>query len=471
MYEAVIGLEVHFELATKTKLFCSCENVFGADPNTCCCPTCLGLPGALPVLNRRAVEYALMAGLALDCDINNTVCFDRKNYFYPDMPNGYQISQFYSPICTDGKLSFAVGNDTKTVKIREIHLEDDAGKLIHSDGATLVDYNRAGVPLIEVVTHPDLTSAEETVAFLEALHLTMQYLGVSDCKMQEGSMRVDVNLSVHKKGEPLGTRTEMKNLNSFKAVAHAVQCEKKRQIALIESGHTVVQETRRFDDLTGISTAMRSKEETVDYRYFPEPNLPAIKLSDRLIETVKSSLPELVYAKCNRYANEYGLSDADIKVLTSDRFTASFFEQTVSLCGDAKEAANRVVCDCLREVNDNRTELKNSCLTPQKLSRIIILCKEGVISRKISREIISAAFKENIDIDAYIEKNCLSQITDISVITEAAKTVLTENPKAVADWRSGKRKVFGNIVGMTMKKLGGRGAPEIINNVVESLLN
>lgn len=470
MYETVIGLEVHFELATKTKLFCGCKNRFAAPPNTLCCPTCLGLPGSLPVLNKRAVEYALMAGLALNCDISEKVVFDRKNYFYPDMPNGYQISQFYCPLCTNGKMVFCHNGETKTVGIREIHLEDDAGKLIHGNGATKIDYNRAGVPLIEVVTNPDMSSAEETVAFLEALRLTMLYLGVSDCKMQEGSMRVDVNLSVHKIGQPLGTRTEMKNLNSFKAVAHAINCEEKRQREIIENGGTVEQETRRFDDLKGVSYVMRSKEQAEDYRFFPDSNLPAVSVEESLLNEIKLSLPELPETKKRRYVSDCGLSDTDAAILVADKSVADFFENTAALCGNPKEAANRIIRDVMNEINLRQISLAESCLTPEKLGRIITLCEKGTVSRKISREVMSVSFRENIDIDRYINENRLFQITDPDIIKSAVEKVVSDNPKAVSDFKNGKKQVFGNLVGLTMKQLCGRGAPEIINKIVEEVL-
>lgn len=470
MYETVIGLEVHFELATKTKLFCGCKNRFAALPNTLCCPTCLGLPGSLPVLNKRAVEYALMAGLALNCDISEKVVFDRKNYFYPDMPNGYQISQFYCPLCTNGKMVFCHNGETKTVGIREIHLEDDAGKLIHGNGATKIDYNRAGVPLIEVVTNPDMSSAEETVAFLEALRLTMLYLGVSDCKMQEGSMRVDVNLSVHKIGQPLGTRTEMKNLNSFKAVAHAINCEEKRQREIIENGGAVYQETRRFDDLKGVSYVMRSKEQAEDYRFFPDSNLPAVSVEESLLNEIKLSLPELPETKKRRYVSDCGLSDTDAAILVADKSVADFFENTAALCGNPKEAANRIIRDVMNEINLRQISLAESCLTPEKLGRIITLCENGTVSRKISREVMSVSFGENIDIDRYINENRLFQITDPDIIKSAVEKVVSDNPKAVSDYKNGKKQVFGNLVGLTMKQLCGRGAPEIINKIVEEVL-
>lgn len=470
MFETVIGVEVHFELATATKLYCSCPNIFGAVPNTCCCPVCAGMPGALPVLNRRAVEYAVMSGLALGCNINSPTAFDRKNYFYPDMPNGYQISQLYTPICTDGKIAFSLNGEQRNVRIREIHLEDDAGKLIHNGNDTKVDYNRAGVPLIEVVTQPDMRSAEEVAAFLEELRLIIGYIGVSDCKMQEGSMRVDVNLSVRREGEPLGTRTEMKNLNSLKAVMHAVRCESARQISVIESGGSVEQQTRRFDDVRGVSTVMRDKENADDYRYFPEPNIPPIEITEDIISSAEKLLPELPDSRRKRYVSDSSLSSADAQVLTADRSIADFFERTVAICGDAREAANRITGDIMREMNERGCGLSDAAVTPEKLARIIVLCSSGVINRSASRELINAAFADDIDIDAYIAQHELAQITDSDIIRDAVRQVIDDNPRPVADFRSGKSKAFGNIVGMAMKKLNGRADPALVNKCVDNML-
>ena len=469
MYQAVIGVEVHFELSTETKLFCRCRNLFGEEENTLCCPVCLGLPGALPVINSRAVEYALKAGLALGCRVNNTTRFDRKSYFYPDMPNEYQTTQAFIPICVDGRVDFEVDGEAKNVGIHEIHLEDDAGKLIHSDNATRIDYNRAGVPLIEIVTEPELHTADETVAFLEELRLRMSYLGISDCKMQEGSMRVDVNLSVHKPDEPLGTRTEIKNLNSFRAVANAIKNETERQIKVLESGGTVTQETRRFDDVKGVSTVMRSKETREDYRFFPEPNLPPMYITDAQIGHIRTNLPEFASKRQKRICADYGISSADAKIITSDRLVADYFEAAASLC-DQREAANRIVRDLLQKQRETKIHITESYLTAEKLAEIINLFVSDRISRRTSREVADIAFCEPIDVSDYIEKNGLFQITDEQVISDAARSVISENAAVVNDYRNGKSAAFSYLVGETIKRLNGRASPQIVNKMVDLML-
>ncbi len=470
MYEMVIGVEVHFELSTRTKLFCRCQNRFGAPKNTLCCPVCAGLPGALPVLNKRAVEYALMAGLALGCKANSSTRFDRKSYFYPDMPNGYQTTQMFVPICTDGLLEFDLNGQKRSVGIREIHLEDDAGGLIHGDGCTKIDFNRAGVPLIEVVTRPDLHSAEETVAFLEELRLLMGYLGVSDCKMQEGSMRVDVNLSVHEPSQPLGTRTEMKNLNSFRAVSHAIDHEARRQIDLIRSGLTVEQETCRFDDVRGISSPLRNKEDAVDYRFFPEPNLPDVVIDEEWIDSLRCGLPEFAPSRKRRYIADLGIGPNDAHTITADKFVADFFESAAALTDNPIEVANRIVGDVMREQNEQKIPLNRSCLTPEKLAKVISLCDGRRINRSVSRQVIAAAYADNIDIEEYIRQHGLYQIDDRAVIRDHASDIIASNQKAVSDWLGGKSQVFGNIVGQTMKRLDGRGDPAAVNEIVLELL-
>ena len=469
MYQAVIGVEVHFELSTETKLFCRCKNLFGEDENSLCCPVCLGLPGALPVINKRAVEYALKAGLALGCRVNSPNRFDRKSYFYPDMPNEYQTTQAFTPICTYGCVEFEVDGDIKSVGIHEIHLEDDAGKLIHCDNGTRIDYNRAGVPLIEIVTEPELYSADETVAFLEELRLRMSYLGISDCKMQEGSMRVDVNLSVHKSDEPLGTRTEIKNLNSFRAVANAIKNETERQINVIENGGVIEQETRRFDDTKGVSTVMRSKETREDYRFFPEPNLPPIYVTDAQIGEICSNLPEFACERQKRICTDYGISSADAKIITSDRLIADYFETVASLC-DQREAANRIVRDLLQKQRETKVHITQSHLTAEKLAEIINLFLSGRISRRTSRELTDIAFCVPIDVDKYVEEKGLFQIVDEGIISAAIESVFCENSSVVDDYKNGKTAAFSYLVGETIKRLEGRASPEIVNKMVGLML-
>lgn len=370
-YETVIGLEVHVELATKTKIFCSCSTEFGGAPNTHTCPVCTGMPGSLPVLNRQVVEYALAVGLAVNCEINQYCRFDRKNYFYPDNPQNYQISQLYLPICHDGFVEIETAAGKKKVGIHEIHMEEDAGKLIHDEweDCSLVDYNRSGVPLIEIVSEPDMRSADEVIAYLEKLRLIIQYLGASDCKLQEGSMRADVNLSVREAGAlEFGTRTEMKNLNSFKAIARAIEGERKRQIELLEEGKKVVQETRRWDDNKESSRAMRSKEDAKDYRYFPDPDLPPVTISDAWIQEIKDRQPELKTEKMARYQEEYGLSAYDADIITEAKHMADIFEATVSLCGKPKEAANWLMVEAMRLLKEEAQEPEAIRFSPENLA-------------------------------------------------------------------------------------------------------
>ena len=469
MYQAVIGVEVHFELSTETKLFCRCRNSFGEEENTLCCPVCLGLPGALPVINSRAVEYAISAGLALGCRVNSPTRFDRKSYFYPDMPNEYQTTQSFIPICVDGRADFEVDGEIKSVGIHEIHLEDDAGKLIHSDNGTRINYNRAGVPLIEIVTEPELHTAEETVAFLEELRLRMSYLGISDCKMQEGSMRVDVNLSVHKLDEPLGTRTEIKNLNSFRAVVHAIKNETERQINLLENGGVITQETRRFDDVKGVSTVTRSKETREDYRFFLEPNLPPMHITDAQIDHIRSKLPEFASKRQKRLCADYGISSADAKIITADRLVADYFETVASIC-DQREAANRIVRDIMQKQRETKIHITESYLTAEKLAEIIGLFTSDRISRRTSRELTDIAYCEPIDISKYIDQKGLFQITDEQVISDAVRSVISENAAVVDDYRKGKSAAFSYLVGETIKRLNGRASPRIVNKMVDLML-
>ncbi len=426
-WETVIGLETHVELATRTKIFCSCTTAFGGAPNTHCCPVCTGMPGTLPVLNRKALEFAVKAGLALNCGITRYSKFDRKNYFYPDLPKAYQISQLYLPIARDGAVSIRTAAGDKTIRIRELHMEEDAGKLSHDPGTglTRIDYNRCGVPLIEIVTEPDFRTADEATAYLEKLKETLQYLGVSDCKMQEGSLRCDVNLSVRPMGSgELGTRTEMKNLNSFKAIARAIGYEAKRQIKLIEEGKRVVQETRRWDENMGATYAMRSKENAQDYRYFPEPDIPPIELSQAYLEDLRSAQPELAEAKRIRYQAEYGLPEYDSRMITSDSVLARFFEALVELGAPPKQGANWIMGEVLGALSARGMEPKDMKLTPATLARLIALVGDGRLNRNTAVKVFEAVFDSDGDVDAYVKAHGLEQVNDDGLVRETAARVL-----------------------------------------------
>ena len=397
-YETVIGLEVHVELATKTKIFCGCSTEFGGEPNTHTCPVCTGMPGSLPVLNKQVVEYAMAVGLATNCKITQNCKFDRKNYFYPDNPQNYQISQLYLPICRDGHVEIETDGEKKSIGIHEIHMEEDAGKLIHDEweDCSLVDYNRSGVPLIEIVSEPDMRSADEVIAYLEKLRLIIQYLGASDCKLQEGSMRADVNLSIREAGaKEFGTRTEMKNLNSFKAIRRAIEGETDRQIALLEEGKEVTQETRRWDDAKEKSYPMRSKEDAQDYRYFPDPDLAPVVISDEWIQTIKDAQPELRDEKRSRYKETYGLPDYDIDILTGSKHLADIFEVTIAEGAEAKEVSNWLMGETMRLVNDSEMDLEDISFAPQHLADLIAMVKSNEINRKVAKEVFEKIFKED----------------------------------------------------------------------------
>ena len=472
-YETVIGLEVHVELATKTKIFCSCSTEFGGAPNTHTCPVCTGMPGALPVLNRQVVEYALAVGLAVNCEINQYCRFDRKNYFYPDNPQNYQISQLYLPICHDGFVETWTAAGKKKVGIHEIHMEEDAGKLIHDEweDCSLVDYNRSGVPLIEIVSEPDMRSADEVIAYLEKLRLIIQYLGASDCKLFEGSMRADVNLSVREAGAlEFGTRTEMKNLNSFKAIARAIEGERKRQIELLEEGKKVVQETRRWDDNKESSRAMRSKEDAKDYRYFPDPDLPPVTISDAWIQEIKDRQPELKTEKMARYQEEYGLSAYDADIITGAKHMADIFEATVSLCGKPKEAANWLMVEAMRLLKEEGQEPEAIRFSPENLAKLIVLVDNGTINRTVAKEVFEKIFAEDIYPEAYVEENGLKVVNDEGALRAVIREVIAANPQSVTDYHNGKERARGFLVGQTMRAMKGKADPAMVNKVLEELL-
>ncbi|KIR01596.1 Aspartyl-tRNA(Asn) amidotransferase subunit B [Lachnospiraceae bacterium TWA4] len=472
-YETVIGLEVHVELSTKTKIFCGCSTQFGAKPNTHTCPVCTGMPGSLPVLNKKVLEYAIAVGLATNCQINQYSKFDRKNYFYPDNPQNYQISQLYLPICHDGGIEIELNSGKKMIGIHEIHMEEDAGKLIHdeSTGSTLVDYNRSGVPLIEIVSEPDMRSAQEVIAYLEKLKLIIQYLGASDCKLQEGSMRADVNLSVREEGtSELGTRTEMKNLNSFKAITRAIAGETKRQIELIESGKRVIQETRRWDDAKELSYSMRSKEDSQDYRYFPDPDLVPIVVSDEWIATIKESEPEFRDEKFARYKKDYKIPDYDANLLTSSKKLADFFEETVEILKNPKKSPNWLMGEMMRLLNEQEMDVYDIRFSPQNLARLIDLVDEGVITGTVAKEVFEVIFNKDVDPDIYIEEHGLKIVNDEGELLNIIEEVIANNPQSVADFKSGKKKAMGFLVGQTMKAMKGKANPQKVNKILGEIL-
>lgn len=472
-YETVIGLEVHVELATKTKIFCGCTTTFGGEPNTHCCPVCMGMPGTLPVLNKKVVEYAIAAGLALNCSIQSDTKFDRKNYFYPDLPKAYQISQLYVPICQEGFVEIEVQGAKKRIGIHEIHMEEDAGKLIHDpwEDATLVDYNRCGVPLIEIVSEPDMRSAEEVIAYLEKLKLILQYLGVSDCKMQEGSLRVDVNLSIREAfASEYGTRTEMKNLNSFKAIARAIEGERKRQIEVLEDGKAIIQETRRWDDNKEASFSMRTKEDAMDYRYFPEPDLVPLHLSEEWIREIKAREPELRDAKMARYVREYGLPEYDTSIVTSSKHLADLFEATVAICNQPKEVSNWLMVEAMRLLKEQEMEVEEIKFQPKHLASLIVLIEKGTINRTIAKEVFEKVFSEDIDPEQYVKEHGLGMVQDEGLLQQTIQSILEQNPKSVEDFKNGKDRVIGFLVGQTMKAMKGKADPLKVNEIVKEML-
>lgn len=472
-YETVIGLEVHVELATKTKIFCGCSTEFGGTANTHTCPVCTGMPGSLPVLNKQVVEYAMAVGLATNCSITQYCKFDRKNYFYPDNPQNYQISQLYLPICREGHVEIETAGGKKQVRIHEIHMEEDAGKLVHDDweDCSLVDFNRSGVPLIEIVSEPDMRSAEEVIAYLEKLRMTIQYLGASDCKLNEGSMRADVNLSVREIGAAeFGTRTEMKNLNSFKAISRAIEAERERQIELLEEGKTVIQETRRWDDNKEYSYAMRSKEDAQDYRYFPDPDLVPVVISSEWIQEVKSRQPELQEEKAERYKKEFGIPDYDINIITGSKKMADLFEATTAICHNPKKVSNWLMVETMRLLKEKEMEPADITYTPENLAALIKLTEENAITSTVAKEVFEKMFTEDIDVEKFVEDNGLRTVNDESALRETVEQVIADNPQSVADYQAGKTKAIGFLVGQTMKAMRGKADPGLVNKILRELL-
>lgn len=472
-YQAVIGLEIHNELKTESKIFCSCKNKFSDEPNINCCPICVGMPGTLPVLNKGALELAIKAGLALGCKINNMARWDRKNYYYPDLAKAYQISELDEPICLGGHIDIKTDKGPKRIRFNRIHLEEDAGKLVHTAGGTLVDYNRAGVPLIEMVTEPDMSSAEEAVAVLEAVKSVLKYLGVSDCKMEEGSLRCDVNISLHKPGEPFGTRTEMKNLASFKAVHRAITYEIKRQQEILESGGKIVQETRRWDDSKGKSYSMRTKEDAQDYRYFSDPDLVRVIVTEQDIERIKSTLPMLAGERAKKYCEEYNLPEYDSEVLTSDKVVADFFDACVQNFNNPKMISNWIMTEVMRKLKESESEDIIIPLNPKNFTDMLKVYESGKINQNAAKTLFEYLWVKdaNADIETLIKTLNLGQISDEGELEKIVAKIIADNPKPVADLKSGNTKTMAFFVGQVMKATQGKANPAIVTSLVNKLIN
>lgn len=476
-YEAVIGLEVHTELQTKTKIFCSCRTSFGADPNTNVCPVCLGLPGVLPVLNKKVLEYAVRAGLALNCEISRFSKFDRKNYYYPDLPKNFQTSQFDLPICEHGYLDVEVEGEKRRIRITRAHMEEDAGKLVHHGTSitdsdySLVDYNRTGTPLLEIVSEPDMRSAKEAVAYMEKMRAILQYVGISDCRMEEGSLRCDANVSVRPVGQKeLGTKTEIKNINSFKGVERAIEYEAMRQAELLEDGGKVVQETRTWDEKEGVTKSMRTKEEANDYRYFPEPDLVPFTVSDEYIENIRKSLPELPDARKERYMKEFGLSSEDAVFMTNDKATADYFEAAVDAGADPKACVNWLMGEFASQLSTDGIEIAKAPVSAESLAALLKLISKGTISGKIAKKVFATMWKEGGNPEEIVKAQGLVQISDTAELSKLVDEVVGKNPKAVEDFKAGKKKAVGALVGQIMKATKGKANPRVINELLNKKL-
>ena len=469
-WNTVIGLEVHSELNTKTKCFCGCKNEFGDKPNTNCCPVCTAMPGSLPVLNRDAVERAILMGLAVGCRINNYSVFERKNYFYPDLCKAYQISQLEYPLCVGGGLEIELEDGTKKfIRLDRIHLEEDAGKLIHSRNGTMIDYNRGGVPLIEIVSKPDMNSAEEAVAYLQKLRSTLLYVGVSDCKMQEGSIRFDVNISVNRDGEPLGTRTELKNLNSFRAVLRAIKYESARQIEELEAGRKVIQETRRWDDAKGKTYSMRTKEDSQDYRYFPDPDLIPLDVTEEYIESIRKKLPKLAPERKAEY-QKMGLTEQDATLITSEREYADFFEAVLEYFNEPKFVCNWITVEVFKKLNALEEDDRKIAVTPQDLAKMLELYKNGEINQAGARKIFDALWEGETDPVRLVETLGLKQLNDTGALKAVLEKIIADNPKAVAELKAGNEKTMAFFVGQAMRATQGKANPKLVNDLVRELI-
>ena len=473
-YETVVGLEVHSELSTKTKIFCSCPTEFGGMPNTHCCPVCMAMPGALPKLNEKVVEYAIKAGIAMNCNIAKYSKNDRKNYFYPDLPKSYQISQFDMPLCQNGYIEIETDEGKKKIGITRIHIEEDAGKLNHDEYGkeSFVDLNRAGVPLIEIVSEPDLRSAKEADAYLKKIKSILEYIEVSDCKMQEGSFRADVNVSVRKKGEKtFGTRTEMKNMNSFRAISNAIEYEATRQINVIEQGGKIEQETLRWDELQGQTMSMRDKEDAQDYRYFPEPDLGIIKITEEYIENIRKQLPELPESRKRRYIEEYKLPEYDANILTSSKYFSNLFEGAIKICHNPKSVSNWIMSDIIGILNEKEIEPEGIPFSANDLGELITLIDKGTISTSLAKKVLIEMFELQEKPSEIIKKNGWVQISDEESIKEVVKKVLEENQQSIVDYKAGKDRALGFFVGQAMKQTKGKANPRMLNQMFLEELN
>ena len=467
-YEVVIGLEVHAELSTKTKIFCSCPTEFGGEPNTHCCPVCMAMPGALPVLNKKVVEYAIKAGLATNCSITRECKNDRKNYFYPDLPKSYQISQFDLPLCTKGYVEIENEDGVKPIRLVRIHIEEDAGKLNHDEygRGSLVDLNRAGVPLIEIVSEPDLRSTDEVDKYLKKLKSILEYIEVSDCKMQEGSLRADVNVSVRKKGaKEFGTRTEMKNMNSFRSITRAIEYEAERQVEVLEKGGKIDQETLRWDEVSGRTFSMRDKEDAQDYRYFPEPDLAIIKISDKMIENIKKTLPEMPESRRERYIKEFKLPEYDSNILTSSKYLSDMFEEATKICNNPKAVSNWIMSDITGILNEREQEPTDIPFTAEHLGKLIILIDKGTISTKIAKQVVAELFENPKDPEEIIKEKGWIQISDEGAIKEVVLKILEANPQSIIDYKAGRDRALGFLVGQAMKETKGKANPQLLNKL------
>ncbi len=470
-YEIVIGLEVHLQLNTKSKVFCGCSADFGSAPNTQVCPVCLGFPGSLPVLNRRALELGAKVAIALNCRIAKNIRFDRKNYFYPDLPKDYQISQFGQPLAQHGAVSIIIGGTDKKIEIRRVHLEEDTGKLFHQKESSLIDFNRCGIPLLEIVSEPDINSPEEAYLYLTALKSILEYIDVSDCNMEEGSLRCDANISLRKKADKeLGTKTEIKNMNSFKGVKMALEYEAKRQMDLLEGGERIIQETRLYNAEKAVTEPMRSKEEAHDYRYFPEPDLAPFNFEESFLRAIEKDMPELPGPKRDRFVKDYQLSDYDAKIIVSDKSIADYFEKCANLYSNPKTIANWLMGDILAYMKEYNLSIKDLNLKPEHLSGMLKMIDSGVITGKIAKTLLIEIIQTGRDPEKLIKEKGLEQISDVNLIEDAVMQVITENPKIVSDFKGGKENAIMALVGKVMQKTKGKANPNKVNEMLREKL-